>query len=99
MTTIKRRALAADQKLPKECGFDQLLVERSQGVTPQITRGQLAGGFRGRAHFGPYALAADLFERFGWADCDAGPSKPLAEQALIALYEGRRCRSFCAIPV
>jgi len=56
--------LTAEQKLRKECGFSQLLVDDLKAHRLQITRAHLAGDFAAAFDLALYALCSDLFDRF-----------------------------------
>ena len=58
--------LTAEQKLRKECGFSQLLVDDLKAHRLQITRAHLAGNFVVAFDLALYSLCVDLFERFGY---------------------------------
>jgi ParB family chromosome partitioning protein len=53
-----------EQKLLKECGFSQLLVDDLKAHRLQITRPHLAADFGVAFDLALYALCADLFDRF-----------------------------------
>jgi ParB family chromosome partitioning protein len=58
--------LTCKQKLRKECGFSQLLVEDLKAHRLQITRAHLAADFGVAFDLALYALCVDLFERVGY---------------------------------
>jgi ParB family chromosome partitioning protein len=57
-------SISSEQKLRKECGFSQLLVEDLKAHRLQITRAHLAGNFDVAFDLALYALCIDLFDRF-----------------------------------
>jgi hypothetical protein len=57
--------LISDQKLRKECGFSELLVDDLKAHRLQITRAHLAANFGVVFDLALYSLCIDLFERFG----------------------------------
>jgi ParB family chromosome partitioning protein len=56
--------LTSEQKLRKECGFSQLLVDDLKAHRLQITRAHLAGNFVVAFDLALYSLCVDLFDRF-----------------------------------
>jgi ParB family transcriptional regulator, chromosome partitioning protein len=59
-----RPSLNSEQKLRKENGFSQLLVEDLKAHRLQITRAHLAADFGVAFDLALYALCIDLFDRF-----------------------------------
>jgi ParB family chromosome partitioning protein len=58
------RHLTSEQKLRKECGFSQLLVDDLKAHRLQITRAHMAGNFEVAFDLALYWLAVDLLELF-----------------------------------
>jgi ParB family transcriptional regulator, chromosome partitioning protein len=58
--------LSSEQKLRKECGFSQSLVDDLKAHRLQITRAHLAGNFEVAFDLALYALCVDLFEHVGY---------------------------------
>ena len=58
--------LTSEQKLRKECGFSQLLVDDLKAHRLQITRAHLAADFGVAFDLALYALCVDLFEHVGY---------------------------------
>lgn len=58
--------LGAEQKLRKECGFSQLLVDDLKAHRLQITKAHLAADFGVAFDLALYTLCLDLFDRFGY---------------------------------
>jgi ParB family chromosome partitioning protein len=58
--------LTSEQKLRKECGFSQLLVDDLKAHRLQITRAHLAADFEVAFDLEIYSLCVDLLERFGY---------------------------------
>lgn len=58
--------LTSEQKLRKECGFSQLLVDDLKAHRLQITRAHLAANFDVAFDLALYSLCIDLFEHFGY---------------------------------
>jgi ParB family chromosome partitioning protein len=58
-----RPSLGSEQKLRKECGFSQLLVDDLKAHRLQITRAHLAGNFGVAFDLALYALCVDLFDQ------------------------------------
>jgi ParB family chromosome partitioning protein len=56
--------LTSEQKLRKECGFSQLLVDDLKAHRLQITRAHLAGNFEVAFDLALYALCVDLFDGY-----------------------------------
>ncbi len=59
-------SLNSEQKLRKQCGFSQLLVDDLKAHRLQITRAHLAADFGVAFDLALYALCVDLFERSGY---------------------------------
>src|SRR5260370_13765327 len=70
--------LTSEQKLRKECGFSQLLVDDLNAHRLQITRAHLAVHFGVAFDLALYALCVDLFERFGhrWHPLELRATEP-----------------------
>jgi ParB family transcriptional regulator, chromosome partitioning protein len=58
--------LTSEQKLRKECGFSQSLVDDLKAHRLQITRAHLAADFAVAFDLALYALCVDLFDRFDY---------------------------------
>jgi len=58
--------LTAEQKLRKECGFSQILVDDLKAHRLQITRAYLAGNFEVAFDLALYAVCTDLFRHVGY---------------------------------
>lgn len=58
--------LTAEQKLRKECGFSQILVDDLKAHRLQITRAYLAGNFEAAFDLALYAVCTDLFRHVGY---------------------------------
>ena len=63
---ISRCSPSVEQRVRKECGFSQLLVDDLKAYRLQITRAHLATDFDVAFDLALYALCVDLFERFGY---------------------------------
>jgi ParB family chromosome partitioning protein len=63
---ISRCSPSVEQRVRKECGFSQLLVDDLKAYRLQITRVHLATDFDVTFDLALYALCVDLFERFGY---------------------------------
>ena len=64
--------VSSEQKLRKECGFSQSLVDGLKAHRLQITRAYLAGNFEAAFDLALYAVCTDLFRHVGYHNAEDG---------------------------
>jgi hypothetical protein len=86
--------LSSEQKLRKECGFSQSLVDDLKAHRLQITRAHLAADFGVAFDLALYALCVDLFEHVGYRSRpNCGRPKPRRAARLTISPATRRTAS------